>query len=191
MNKTLVISGHPNLDESLTNRIIINRLSDLEDVEIRDIISLYPDFKIDIEAEQKALLEADQVVLQFPFYWYSIPGIMKEWMDRVLAYGFAYGSTGDKLKGKPLIISTTIGGPEEAYQEGGYNNFRIEDLLLPLRQTAYLTGMPWQDPVVSHGMVYIPGVYNVKEEVEQKAKAHATRLIETLEQLELAQSTLV
>jgi glutathione-regulated potassium-efflux system ancillary protein KefG len=48
----------------------------------------------------EALVEADTVALQFPFHWYSVPGILKEWIDRVLSYSFAYGSTGTKLHGK-------------------------------------------------------------------------------------------
>ncbi|HEY5997873.1 MAG TPA: NAD(P)H-dependent oxidoreductase, partial [bacterium] len=112
----------------------------------------------------------------FPFYWYGVPGILKEWMDRVLTYGFAYGSTGDKLRGKDFLVSTTIGGPAEAYCEGGYNNFTIGELLSPLRQMCNLTGMRYRRPIVSHGMIFIPDVYNTREEVEARAREHADRL---------------
>ena len=84
-------------------------------------------------------------------------------MDDVFHYGFAYGSEGDKLKGKKLIASFTIGGPAQSYDPLGYNHFPIAELLKPLQQTAYLTGMDLQAPVYSHGMVYIEGVYNTRE----------------------------
>ena len=92
-------------------------------------------------------------------------------------YGFAYGSTGTKLHGKDFLISTTVGGPRDAYEKDGYNHFTMEELLRPLEQLAYLTGMTFHDPIVSHGMIYVPGVYNVKEEVEARAREHAERLV--------------
>ncbi len=178
MNKTLVIVGHPDLSSgSIANRIIVDRLASIDDVEVRDLQTLYPDFKIDVEAEQAALLEADTIVFQFPFYWYSVPGILKEWLDQVFTYGFAYGSTGTKLHGKRLIVSTTVGGPEESYGRGSFNTYSIDELLVPLKQTAILAGMSFQTPVVTHSMVYIPNKYNVKEEVEGRARDHAERLI--------------
>lgn len=177
MGKTLVISGHPKLDEtSVANRVIIERLKKLPDCEIRDLKKLYPDFKIDVKAEQQALIEADTVVLQFPFYWYSVPGIMKEWLDEVFSYGFAYGSTGDKLRGKRLIISTTIGGSGKSYTHEGHNGYEVEELLNHLKQTANLTGMIFSY-VCGYGMMYIPNVYNIKEEVEKLARRQAEELV--------------
>ena len=181
MNKTVVIVGHPDLSKgSIANQIIVDHLKGLDNVEIRNLSELYPEFRINAEAEQKALLAADTIVFQFPFYWYSVPGILKEWVDKVLTYGFAYGSTGTKLHGKNFIVSTTIGGPEEAYQSDGYNNYTIEELLKPIKQTANLCGMSFQAPVTTHDMIYVPGVFNVKEEVEARAKDHAQRLFASI-----------
>ncbi len=177
MSQVLVISGHPNLDASNTNKVILNQLTEhLSDVEVRRLDRLYPNYQIDVEAEQAALVKADVIVLQFPFYWYSIPALLKKWIDDVFSYNFAYGAKGDKLKGKELILSFTIGAPEEAYTPLGYNHFSIEDLLKPLQQTAYLTGMNYVKPIYSHSMVYIEGVYNKLEEVEARARVHADRL---------------
>ncbi|WP_315983290.1 NAD(P)H-dependent oxidoreductase [Aliamphritea spongicola] len=118
--------------------------SGLESTDIRRLDSLYPDYRIDVAAEQQALLEAEVIILQFPFYWYSVPALLKKWLDDVLAYDFAYGANGDKLKGKDLVLSFTIGGPEEAYDPQGYNHFPIAELIKPLQQTAYLAGMNFQ-----------------------------------------------
>lgn len=177
MSKILVISGHPKLEEaSLANKAILDKLKDAPGFEVRDLKKLYPNFIIDVEAEQKALMAADVIVFQFPYYWYGVPGIMKEWMDEVLAYGFAYGSEGDKLKGKRLIVSVTIGGPEESYSAGGYNTYDVETLITPLKQMANLTGMSFE-MIKSHGMIYIPEVYNVRAEVVERAVKHAERII--------------
>lgn len=181
MNHTVIILAHPNLDTSTANRIVAEQLGEHPHAKIRHLDALYPDFKIDVEAEQQALLEADAIVFQFPFFWYSVPGILKHWMDVVLSYGFAYGTDGDKLRGKRFIVSTTIGGPTDAYQSGGYNHYPIPELITPLKQTANLTGMTWVDPILSHSMIYIEGVYNVKEEVEDRARDHAARLTASIE----------
>ncbi|MEH8026365.1 NAD(P)H-dependent oxidoreductase [Gallibacterium anatis] len=60
-------------------------------------------------AEQNRLMQADTIVLQFPFYWYSYPALLKKWVDEVFVYSFAHGSTGDKVKGKKLVMSFTTG----------------------------------------------------------------------------------
>ncbi|XP_044213085.1 ribosyldihydronicotinamide dehydrogenase [quinone]-like [Thunnus albacares] len=44
----------------------------------------------DIVAEQRKVEEAELIIFQFPLYWFSVPAIMKGWMDRVLAQGFAF-----------------------------------------------------------------------------------------------------
>jgi putative NADPH-quinone reductase len=179
MKKTLVVLAHPSIEKSsIANKIIIEKIRTIKGVKIKDLYSEYPTFKFDIEAEQAALIDAESIVFQFPFYWYSVPGILKEWMDQVLTHGFAFGATGDKLKGKQFLVSTTIGGPADAYREGGNNNFPINDLLKPLQQMTNLTGMKYNTPIVSHNMIYVPGIYNKKDEVEQRAKNHAQRLYE-------------
>ncbi len=181
MSRIVAISGHPNLEGSVANRIIVEALESAGmDLEVRRLDTSYPDYAIDVAAEQEALVAADVIVLQFPFYWYSVPALLKKWVDDVLAYGFAFGSTGDKLKGKDLILSATIGGPQDAYGAEGYNRFSIPELMRPLEQTAGLTGMTFQDPVVTHDMVYIPDVYNKLEGVQARARDHAARLIERI-----------
>ncbi len=179
--KALMLLAHLDIDKgSIANRLIVDAVKDRLDV--RDLQALYPDFKIDIEAEQAALLAADLIIFQFPFYWYSTPGILKEWQDQVLTYGFAFGSTGNKLKNKEFLISCTIGGSEEAYQPEGYNKFRVSELLRPLEQMANLTGMKFQPPILSYGMVFIPGVYNSEEVVVKRAQKHADQLLDWLKE---------
>ncbi|MFC3150634.1 NAD(P)H-dependent oxidoreductase [Litoribrevibacter euphylliae] len=178
--KTLVIFAHSDVKHSsISNRLIISKLKTVDGLEIRDLYQLYPDFKIDIEAEQQAMSDADVILFQYPFHWYSVPGLLKEWMDRVFVRGFAYGP-GRKLEGKDLLISTTIGGPEESYQEGGHNMFTVQDFLKPMVQAANFTGMKYNEPVISHSMVFIPGGENSREDIEQRALDHAEQLIQRL-----------
>jgi len=184
MSQVLVISGHPDLSKSYTNTVILEELQNqISDIEIRRLDSLYPDYQIDINAEQQALMKADVVVLQFPFYWYSVPALMKKWIDDVFAFNFAFGPEGDKLKDKEFILSFTIGGPAESYDPLGYNHFSIVDMIRPLQQLAYLANMNYRQPVYTHRMVYIPDVYNELDEVQARAKNHASRLTSQIDAL--------
>ncbi|HEX9172434.1 MAG TPA: NAD(P)H-dependent oxidoreductase [Telluria sp.] len=147
-NRILLVYAHRNPAASRVNKAMLQAASALPNVTVHDLMARYPDFRIDVEAEQKLLCAHDAIVLQFPFYWYSTPAILKEWQDAVLAYGFAYGSGGDKLRGKKLLVATTTGGPAAAYQAGGYNQYTLSELLRPLQATANLAGMAYQ-PVFS------------------------------------------
>ena len=107
----------------------------------------------DVVAEQEKLLWADTVVFQFPLWWYSMPAILKGWVDRVFSYGFGYGvgvhddtRYGDRfgegvLAGRRALLSVTVGGPEAHYTARGING-PIEDLLFPIH----------------HGILYYPGI---------------------------------
>lgn len=182
MKKTTVILAHHDWEKSVANKKITERLGEkMGNIEIRNIFKLYPDFKIDAKAEQDALLDSDVIVFQFPFLWYNVPGILKQWFDDVFAFNFAFGPEGDKLKGKSFILSITIGGPGDAYTPLGYNHFRVEEFLKPLEQSAYLAQMNYIPPVYEHGMVFIPGVYNTREAVEERAINQAERLIGIIE----------
>ena len=147
-SRILLIYAHREPAASRVNRALLNAAATLPNVTVHDLMTRYPDFRIDVEHEQRLLLEHDAVVLQFPFYWYSTPAILKEWQDAVLSYGFAYGTGGDKLRGKKLMIATTTGGPAEAYQAGGFNQYTMSELLRPLQATANLAGMSYQ-PIFS------------------------------------------
>ena len=174
MNKVLLISGHPRLDSSLANRMILADLEAKMDapLTVRRLDTLYPDRRIDIAAEQAALMEADTIIWQFPMHWYALPALMKEWVDEVLSYGFAHGATGDKLRGKRLILSFTAGAPGETYAVGQRMNRPIEDFLHPLHQTALLCGMDWQTPVYSTGMTLFPGIHGPEDRARVEARAH-------------------
>ena len=78
MKNILIISGHTNLAASVANKTILETLNErLPEAEIVKLDELYPDFKIDVEAEQQKLLRADIIVLQFPLFWYSAPSDRK------------------------------------------------------------------------------------------------------------------
>ena len=136
MANILIVSGHTNLDDSVANKEILYRLKELlPDVEFDLLSELYPDYKIDVEKEQEKLQKADIIVLQYPIFWYSMPSLLERWMEEVFQHGFSHGTTGDKLKGKRLIISFTTGAPEEAYTKEGRMRYTIGEFLNPIKAT--------------------------------------------------------
>ncbi len=186
MNKVILISGHPDLKNSLSNRTILEELKRLSpEVEIRKLDELYPNYKIDIEAEQKALIDADLIIWQFPMFWYGLPALLKKWLEDVFAHGFAYGSQGTALKGKMLLISLTTGAPLLNYAHGSTFSHTIEEFLIPYEEAANLCKMEYLRPIYSGGMMFIPGVSSEesKELIIEKAKEHAKRLHEVIKSL--------
>ena len=77
MKNILIVSGHPDLNNSFANKNILEELNSLlPEAEFAYLDKLYPDFRIDIETEQKRLLRADIIVFQFPLFWYSAPSLL-------------------------------------------------------------------------------------------------------------------
>jgi glutathione-regulated potassium-efflux system ancillary protein KefF len=169
MADILVLLAHPHIRLSRANASMLRALAPLTSpqpteptatrsaaaphpsTEIRDLYALYPDFYIDIAAEQAALTKARLVVWQHPLHWYGMPALMKLWLDEVLSFGWAYGPDGHALRGKWLWPVLSTGGTEESYSPEGYNRFSLETFLSPYRQTATLCGMHWRAPLVLHG----------------------------------------
>ena len=149
--KILVLFAHPALEKSRVNRVLMQAVQNLPGVTFRDLYQDYPDFDIDITREQQQLESHDIVVLQFPFYWYSTPALIKEWEDLVLEHGWAYGHEGTALKGKSLVTVISTGGGAEEYSRSGPNRYEMGEFLIPLERTAALCGMTWLPPFVIHG----------------------------------------
>ena len=144
--KILNLVFHPNLDGSRNNKTWKSQLDESGKVTTsRDMYSEYNDFQIDVEREQALLEVHDRIILQFPFYWYSMPPLLKKWLDDVLTYNFAYGPEGDKLKGKDMQLVVSVGGREKFYS--GFDLFTtVPDLLRPFQLTANLTQMNYLQP---------------------------------------------
>lgn len=184
MKNVLIISGHPNLQESVANATILEEVGKvLPDVEIRRLDVLYPAYQFDINAEQEALLKADVIIWQFPFSWYSVPGVMKLWIDLVFLHGFSHGSKA-QLRGKKLLLSFTTGAPQSVYSPEGAFRHPVEDYLHPFETTAVLCGLELQTPVYTSGISYVSRDDESKV-LEQKAaaKEHAIRLISVIRRL--------
>lgn len=149
--RILVLFAHPALEKSRLNRRLGDAVRSLPGVTFRDLYELYPDFDIDVSREQELLEAHDVIVLQHPFFWYSMPALLKEWLDLVLQHGWAYGSEGTALVGKRALSVVTTGALEEAYTPGGNNGFTMREFLVPIQQSFGLCGVDYLPPFVVHG----------------------------------------
>jgi glutathione-regulated potassium-efflux system ancillary protein KefG len=149
--RILVLFAHPAFEKSRVNRRLVGAIEQLEGVTVNDLYESYPDFDVDVEREQELLVAHEVLVLQHPFYWYSAPALLKEWMDLVLEHGWAYGAGGDALVGKKAMSAITVGGGEASYSPGGVNHFTMRQLLTPVEQTFRLCGVEYLPPFVVHG----------------------------------------
>ena len=123
----------------------------MEGVTVNNLYENYPDFFIKVKKEQNLLVEHDIIIWHHPFYWYSAPAIIKEWMDLVLEHGFAYGIEGKALEGKMALSVISTGGKKEVYCKEGRNHFTINQFLAPFNQASNLCGMTYLPPFVVHG----------------------------------------
>lgn len=149
-NNILIIFAHPALYKSRINAELIKEVKGRDGITFHDLYECYPDFLIDVEKEQRLLLEHDIIVFQHPFYWYSSPSIIKEWEDLVLQFGFAYGHDGNALRGKKMMTAITAGASFESYTPEGMHKHRLREFLKPFEQSAVLCGMQYLPPFVVH-----------------------------------------
>ncbi|MCP5198071.1 MAG: NAD(P)H-dependent oxidoreductase [Gammaproteobacteria bacterium] len=148
----VVLYAHPDGRRSTANRRLIEAVVDLPDVTIHDLYERYPDYDIDRPVEQAAVQKSALVILQYPTQWYSLPPLLKLWIDTVLTPGWAYDAGGTALQGKHFWCVTTTGGDQTRYVQGNLHGYPYDAFLPPLIQTARLCGMIWLPPWVIHGV---------------------------------------
>ncbi len=173
-SSVLFLIAHPYLQDSRSNRAVVEAVADLPGLTVHPLYDLYPYFHIDTRFERDLLAAHDTIVVQHPFYWYAMPSLMRHWVSEVLQPGWAYGPGGDKLKDKNFLVSMTVGGPEDSYSAQGYNRFPMETFLAPWNQTAHLCQMKWHEPVI---------LYNSIVAQEDQLREHGQRVRQKLAQM--------
>lgn len=149
--KILILFAHPRFERSVNNAMLVKNIPAIPEITFHDLYEKYPDFNIDMEYEKKLLSEHQIIVWHHPFYWYSSPPLLKQWIDIVLEFGWAYGPGGNALAGKLAFNAITTGGPLTAYTREGHNRYTINELLAPFDQTAVLCKMIYLPPFAING----------------------------------------
>jgi glutathione-regulated potassium-efflux system ancillary protein KefG len=171
MTKILVLFAHPMLEKSRVQHALVSTARTTANVTVHDLYEEYPDFDVDVRREQALLIQHDIVVLQHPFYWYSCPALMKQWIDLVLEHGWAYGRHGKALQGKKMVNVISLGGSDDAYKGSGLNRHTVREFLIPFEQTATLCRMEYLPPYVVHGTHKA-----TEEDIRRHADAYALLL---------------
>jgi glutathione-regulated potassium-efflux system ancillary protein KefG len=157
MARILILFAHPVLEKSRVQQVLLAAAYGMPDVTVNDLYEQYPAFDIDIDREQDLLTRHDIIIWQHPFYWYSCPALLKQWMDLVLEHGWAYGHRGRALEGKKIFSVITSGGSLEAYQDSGFNKYTLREYLRPFERTAELCCTTWWPPF------WVPGTHRMQQ----------------------------
>lgn len=115
-------------------------------------------FVPELKTEMEALIAADLLIFNFPLWWFGMPAILKGWVDRVLAYGFAYGgkygmgSTG-RFKDKKAFLCFTTGSPTSFYTTEGVHQRSMSDILRNMQEGILgLVGYDVQAPFIAYSV---------------------------------------
>lgn len=153
--KTLVVVSHPNIEESIVNKRWIEELKKYPELfTVHEIYKAYPTRIIDVAKEQ-ALIEAHQcLVPQFPLYWFNCTPSLKKWLDDLFTYGWAYGSTGNKLVNKKVGLAVSAGIKCEDFSKEGRYLYTLEEILRPFEITMNYVKAAYQNLFVFYGAEY-------------------------------------
>ncbi|WP_047245277.1 NAD(P)H-dependent oxidoreductase [Maribacter thermophilus] len=175
MKKVLILFSHPTFEKSRANAILVEHVKNKEGVTFHDLYEEYPDFHIDVSFEKQLLMEHDIIIWHHPFYWYNCPPLMKQWIDMVLEFNWAYGPNGTALESKTCLNVITTGGTKELYCSEGSNSYTVDEFLRPFEQTANLCLMNYLRPFL------VMGTHQLTEEELEAYGNKYSELIDTLQ----------
>ncbi|MRH99457.1 NAD(P)H oxidoreductase [Kriegella sp. EG-1] len=175
MKKVLILFSHPKFEKSRVNSSLVHHIKDKSNVTFHDLYEQYPDFHIDVAKEKELLNQHDIIIWHHPFYWYSCPPLMKQWIDMVLEFNWAYGPEGKALHDKICLNVITTGGSKAVYCSEGYNSFTVKQFLRPFEQTAILCGMVYFPPFA------VMGTHNLSDKALDNYKINYGKLIDLLQ----------
>lgn len=114
----------------------------------------------DVRADLDAVLAADLLVLSFPLWWFSVPAILKGWVDRVFVMGAVFG--GDfglfkqaALAGRRAVVLATTGGPPETFADDGAFGSIDAFLFHVHRGMLEFVGYDTLEPVITYGPAHL------------------------------------
>lgn len=102
---------------------------------IHNIYSYYHTKPIDIPLEKGLIEDHLNLVLRFPIYWFNCPPLLKQWLDEVFTYDWAYGTDGNKLKNKKVGLAVSAGIKESDYSKNGRYKLSLKEILKPFELT--------------------------------------------------------
>lgn len=176
----LLITGHTYQAVSVFNKMITEELkNEIPDLKISNLAELYPNYQIDRTVEREKLLWADTIIIQSPVFWYSMTSLIMRYLEEVFEHGWAYGSRGNALKGKRIIISLTAGTPKSEYLDGSAG-LTVDDVTKPLKVIFEFCKMNYLGTVFSGGMFNTGDGSADTESAAQKVRTHVSEILRKL-----------
>lgn len=129
MKNTLVVFAHPYLEHSNSNVELINFYVRHQHFTLRDLYEEYPDFHIAAFRERKRLRNYERIIFQFPIIWFSIPPLLRLWIDEVFDREWLKEGVENPLEGKEVFIVVTTGGKERSFSKEGTYKYTIDELI--------------------------------------------------------------
>jgi NAD(P)H dehydrogenase (quinone) len=131
----------------------------------------------DVKAEMRKFEKADLIIFNFPLWWYSAPAILKGWIDRVFASGFAYGGgrgvyAKGPFKGKRAMVAMTTGSLETSYGENNISGSMSHILFHLHHGVFWYVGMDVLKPFIAYGPSHISEADRMKylDDYKQRLK---------------------
>ena len=114
----------------------------------------------DVRNEIDKIVESDLLILSFPIFWFSMPAILKGWIDRVFVSGIFYGGKRiyerGGMKGKRALVAATLGGREHMFGTTALHGELTGMLRHLLQGTLGYVGMEVLDPFFAYHVPYLP-----------------------------------
>lgn len=162
--KQLVIITHPDISDSVINKTWRAALQQRpEKFDIHSLYDVYPDLQFDVQQEQALLSKYDTIIFQFPMHWFNVPHGLKKYIDEVLAFGWAFGPGGDKMKGKKIGFAVSTGGTKDTYE----NMIKLESLLQPMYVSFSYCGCELLATHRLHGATDNPSAASIAQNVQE------------------------
>ncbi|WP_456312049.1 NAD(P)H-dependent oxidoreductase [Pseudomonas shirazensis] len=168
-SKTLIIVTHPDLKNSVVNRRWVEELQKFpEKYVVHDLYGTYGNGKIEVKKEQELLEGFDKIIFQFPFFWFNCPPLLKQWLDEVLIYGWAFGSnSGYKLSGKKIALAISAGIDQDDYQPSGKYKYTMNHLLAPFELTFDYIRADYRLPFILYGLEFQATTERIENSVHE------------------------
>lgn len=114
----------------------------------------------DIRAEVDKVLACDLLILNFPIYWFSLPAMLKGWMDRVFVSGVFYGGKRiyDRggMRGRRALVAASLGGREHMFGPQALHGDLNGMLRHVLQGSLGYVGFDVLEPFYAHHVPYLP-----------------------------------
>jgi putative NADPH-quinone reductase len=149
MKKILVNLVHPDFNNSIVNKKLLEEIKDLDNITINNLYDKYPDYKINVEEEQSLLLKHDIILFQFPMYWFSSPALLNVWFETVFISGFSHRGN-YKLEDKFFAIAISCGAAKQEFCKTGKDKKTVEEFLFPFSITAHYVKMNYLKAFITY-----------------------------------------